>query len=203
MLLPLVLLASFAIEAPKPYVQVTLERKSGENWTAVDPRTVLPSGEKIRFRFSTSFAGYLYVFNRASDGSTDKLFPTGDANNRVEPGQAYLIPGAGDYVVDGPAGFDVTQWIVTPEPLSTLPSELPQSDLPSTLIPRCREGGLRPRGVGSCLDEHAGPQPVSVGKLNAEPLKARNIRLDKGDSRITSPSAKPSAIVYEFRVAHQ
>jgi hypothetical protein len=198
--------AGLADEAAKPFVQVTLEHQSGSEWTGVDPRTVLASGEKIRFRFTTSFSGYLYVFNRASDGSTDKLYPNGDSDNHVEPGQTYRIPASGDYVVDGPPGFDITHWIVTTEPLSTLPTvgDLPQSDLPNTLIPRCREGGLRPRGGPGCLDDHAGPQPTKdSGKLNAETLKPRNIRLDKGDSKITAPSARPSVLIYEFRVAHK
>ena len=193
----------FSDEANRTFVQVTLERQEGPDWRPVDPRTILQPKDKIRFRFATSFPGYLYVFNRASDGTTEKLFPNGEpANNRVEPGQAYLLPSqTGDYVIDGPPGYDITHWIVTPEPLSTLPSssELPRSDIPSTLIPRCREGGLRARGTSGCLDDRAGPQPPKDSAL-----KARNIRIDKGsDARITSPTAKPGPIVYEFRVAHQ
>ena len=188
-------------EAGRKYVQVTLERLEGPDWRPVDPRTVLQQKDKIRFRFATSFPGYLYVFNRASDGATEKLFPNEEpANNRVEPGQAYLLPSqAGDYLIDGPPGYDITHWIVTPEPLATLPSgsQLPRSEIVSTLIPRCREGGLRPRG--GCLDDRAGPQPAKDS-----PLKARNIRIDRGsDARISSPTAKPGPIVYEFRVAHQ
>jgi hypothetical protein len=188
-------------DASKLYVQVTLERLEGPDWRAVDPRTILQPKDKIRFRFSSSFPGYLYVFNRASDGSSEKLFPNGEpANNRVEPGQAYMLPSqAGNYVIDGPPGYDITHWIVTTEPMSTLPSgsSMPRSDLPSTLIPRCREGGLRPRG--GCLDDRAGPQPPKDS-----PLKARNITIDKGtDARITSPTAKAGPLVYEFRVAHQ
>ncbi len=191
-----------ADEAGKTYVQVTLERLEGPEWKAVDPRMILQDKDKIRFRFSTSFPGYLYVFNRASDGTTEKLFPNEEPpNNRVEPGQMYLLPSqAGNYVIDGQPGYDITHWIVTPEPLSTLPStaELPKSEIVSTLIPRCREGGLRARG-GGCLDDKAGPQAPKDS-----PLKARNIRIDKAsDARISAPTAKPGPIVYEFRVAHQ
>ena len=188
-------------EAGKSYVQVTLERQDGTAWRAVDPRTILQPKDKIRFRFATSFPGYLYVFNRASDGNTEKLYPNEElANNRVEPGQSYVLPSqAGNYVVDGPPGYDITHWIVTPEPLSTLPStsDMPRSEILNTLIPRCREGGLRPRG--GCLDDRAGPQPPKDS-----PLKARNIKIDKSaDARITAPTEKPGPIVYEFRVAHQ
>lgn len=191
-----------ADEAGKTYVQVTLERLEGPDWRPVDPRMILQPKDKVRFRFSTSFPGYLYVFNRASDGTTDKLFPGEEpANNRVEPRQMYLLPSqGGNYVIDGPPGYDITHWIVTPEPLSTLPSgsELPRSEIVSTLIPRCREGGLRARG-GGCLDDKAGPQPP-----RDSPLKARNIRIDKGsEARISAPNAKPGPIIYEFRVAHQ
>ena len=191
-----------ADEASKTYVQVTLERLDGADWRPVDPRMILQPKDKIRFRFSTSFPGFLYVFNRNSDGATDKLFPASqETDNKVMPGQAYMLPSqAGNYVIDGPPGYDITHWIVTPEPLTTLPSgaALPQSEIVSTLIPRCREGGLRARG-GGCLDEKAGPQPARDSGL-----KARNIRIDKGsDARISATSAKPGPIVYEFRVAHQ
>ena len=190
-------------EAGKTYVQVTLERMDGTGWRAVDPRTVMQPGDKVRFRFSTGFPGYLYVFNRASDGTTEKLFPQQEGElNRVEPGQVYILPSvAGNYVIDGPPGYDITHWIVTPEPLSTLPSgtSMPRSEIVSTLIPRCREGGLRPRGSSGCLDDRAGPQAPKDS-----PLKARNIRIDKGsDARISAPNAKPGPIIYEFRVAHQ
>ena len=193
----------FGDEAGKAFVQVTLERMDGTEWKAVDPRTILEHKDKIRFRFSTSFPGYLYVFNRASDGSTDKLYPNEETanNNRVEPGQSYLLPSAsGNYLIDGPPGYDITHWIVTPEPMAALPttSQLPKSEIPSTLIPRCREGGLRPRG--GCLDDRAGPQATRDSDL-----KPRNIRIDKGsaDARITAPTVKTGPIVYEFRVAHQ
>ena len=191
-----------ADEAGKTYVQVTLERLEGAEWRAVDPRLIVQPKDKIRFRFATGFPGYLYVFNRSSDGTTEKLFPQdAGTDNRVVPGQAYLLPSqSGNYEIDGPPGYDITHWIVSPEPLSTLPagSALPQSELPSTLIPRCREGGLRPRG-GGCLDAKAGPQPPKDSAL-----KARNIRIDKGtDARISAPGAKAGPIVYEFRVAHQ
>ena len=188
-------------EAGRSYVQVTLERQEVLEWRPVDPRMILQPKDKIRFRFSTSFPGYLYVFNRASDGTAAKLFPNEEpANNRVQPGQAYLLPSpTGNYVIDGPPGYDITHWIVTTEPLSTLPasSGLPRSEIPNTMVPRCREGGLRARG--GCLDDKAGPQPP-----RDSPLKARSIRIDKGlDARISAPAAKPGPIVYEFRVAHQ
>lgn len=185
------------------YVQVTLERLDGVDWHAVDPRTILEQKDKIRFRFQTGFPGYLYVFNRASDGTTEKLFPAESADNKVEPGRSYLVPAGGaNFVIEGPAGYDITHWIVAPEPLAALPtgSSLPKADLPGGLLPRCREGGLRPRG--GCLDDRAGPQPAKDSSL-----KARNIRIEKNaDARISAPEAsneKMRTIVYEFRVAHQ
>lgn len=190
-----------ADEAPKTYVQVTLERLEDSAWRPVDPRLVLQQSDKVRFRFSTSFPGYLYVFNRGSDGTAVRLFPQQESANRVEPGKSYILPAeGGNYIIDGPPGYDISHWIVSPEPLSTLPSGdgLPQSEIVNTMVPRCREGGLRPRG-GGCLDDRAGPQPPKDSAL-----KARNIRIDKGsDARISAPGAKPGPIVYEFRMAHQ
>ncbi len=194
------------------FVQVSLERREGTEWKSLDPRVVLDPGDRIRFKFVTSYPGFLYVYDRGTDGTTEKLFPGGGADNRVEPGKPYVIPaGEGSFVVDGPAGFDVTYWIVSPEPLARIPmfDDAPKvANQPSTLIPRCKEGLIARGGSGGgCLDERAGPQPTpNPGKIvpkGESTLRARNIRPEKdGEIKIAAPTSKQAALIYEFRVAH-
>ena len=201
----------FASDNKDGFVQVTLERKDGAEWKQMDPRVVLDAKDRIRFKFQTTYTGFLYVYNRGSDGSSDRLFPGGGADNRVAQGQTYIVPsGEGSFVIDGPAGFDVTYWIISPEPLPRIPmfDDAPKvANTPSTLIPRCKDG-LVARGAGGCLDERAGPQPTqNPGKIvpKAEStLRARNIRVENdGGTRISAPASKSAPLVYEFRVAHK
>lgn len=201
-----------ASDAPSGFVQVSLERREGADWKTMDPRVVLNNGDRIRFKFETSYPGFLYVYDRGTDGSTERLFPSQGADNRVEPGRPYLVPaGDGSFIIEGPPGFDVTYWILSPEPLARIPmfDDAPKVPLgaPSTLIPRCKEGLVARGGSGGCLDERAGPQPVQdPGKIvpKAEStLRARNIRPEKGgETKIALPASKQAILIYEFRIAH-
>jgi hypothetical protein len=184
-------------------LEVVLERRDGEQWTALDPRTVLRSGDPIRFRFQTTFAGYLYVYYRGSDGETDWLFPTSEAgtDNRVEPGRAYLIPPEpGFFGISGPPGFDSVYWLLSPKPLAERPSP-PVADTPRTMIPHCRDA-LQPKPAApgdqrACLDDRAGARA-------AETLRPREIRLGgTGATKIKPAQSGAVPVLYEFRLAHQ
>jgi hypothetical protein len=205
-------LSAAATEPKEGFVHVTLERREGTEWKALDPRVVLNAKDRIRFRFETGFSGFLYVYDKATDGETERLFPGGGADNRVEPGKSYVIPsGEGTFVIDGPAGFDITYWIVSPEPLPRIPmfDDAPKvANQPSSLIPRCKEGLVARGGSGGCLDERAGPKPAqNPGKITPKAestLRARSIRLEKdGETRIPAPASKQAPLVYEFHVAHK
>lgn len=192
------------------YVQVSMERKDGNDWKALDPRTVLNSSDRIRFKLEANYTGFLYVYDKGSDGSTERLFPGSGADNRIEPGKPYIVPTDGSFVIDGPAGFDVTYWILSPEPLARIPmfDDAPKAaNLPSTIVPRCKEG-LIARGGGGCLDDRAGAQQTKdASKIlpKAEStLRARNIKVEKdGETRIAAPASKSAPLIYEFRVAHK
>ncbi|BDC51340.1 hypothetical protein F183_A36560 [Bryobacterales bacterium F-183] len=201
--------AAFATDR-ESYVQVTMERKDGNEWKSLDPRTVLNAADRIRFKFEANYTGFLYVYDKASDGSTERLFPGSGADNRIEAGKAYIVPTDGSFVIDGPPGFDVTYWILSPEPLARIPmfDDAPKvANLPSTIVPRCKEG-LVARGSSGCLDDRAGAQQTKdaskiVPKAEST-LRARNIKVEKaGETRIAAPSSKSAPLIYEFRVAHK
>jgi hypothetical protein len=166
-------------------VQVALERQQAGEWQTIDPRTVLKAKERVRFRLVSQVEGFLYVLNRGSDGGTEQVFPAPGSGRevKVDAGKAYLVPdGERSFAIDGPAGYDVLYFVVSPKPLGdALSGYTPPKE--SNLIPKCREGGLRARG--GCLDDRAG-------------LRPRKLKVDSAPSpAFTEP------VVYEFRLAHQ
>jgi len=196
----------------KPTVDITLERWTGSEWQAVEAKTVFEANDQVRFRFQSSVPGYLYVLNRGSRGETEWLFPNRQTGleNQVEPGRSYLVPATeGAFVISGDPGFDITYWLINPTPLADWASlgSLPPVRMEDTLLPRCRESLLRARGT--CVDDRAGPGPVTkpsqvapvFGEQNA--LQSRSLRFTgKGSgTRITAPAQTP--LMYEFRIAHR
>lgn len=194
-------------------LKVGLQVKRGNEWQAVDPRTVLHASEEIQFRFETSAAGYLYVFDISSSGKGSWLYPRAEQGqiNRVQPGQAYVIPGVnGSFTIGGDPGYDVTYWIVSPAPMDLGEYYQPQVTQPNTLRPRCGEALLKARGM--CLDDRAGPGPVP--DLKKVPLPAEHqsgglvsrdltFHQQEGSTRIIAPDSKADVIVYQFLIAHR
>lgn len=189
-------------------VKVSLERLEDGSWKTLDPRTVLQKNDRVRFRMETTFAGYLFVNNLGSDGTLERIFPPvqSGADNRVEPGQSYLLPSAeGSFVIDGPPGFDITYWVITPGGTAGVPATptTPKTSPYNSLIPKCSggEGGLVPRG--GCLDERAGPQRTR--NVSTGGLRARSLKIDRSgeQTKIVGEGSGNAPLVYEFRIAHQ
>jgi len=176
---------------------------------------VLAQGDLVRFRFRTTFDGYLYVINSGTSGTQSLLFP-GDAtgrNNRVLAGKEYLVPSTGaSFKVAGPAGHDVVYWLVSPVPLSGNPAALlnssPAERPAGKLIPRCDQSIFRARGL--CIDSTAGPRNVPADEalpkaLTSVPNLTRRelvIVQEKDTARISSISKLTGPAIYEFRLAH-
>ncbi|MDQ2901212.1 MAG: DUF4384 domain-containing protein [Acidobacteriota bacterium] len=178
-----------------PYrIEITLERKSAGVWNAVEPRLVLRQDDRVRFRFHANFDGYLYIENRGTSGSSTLLFPARETGreNRIESGKEYTVPDGGDsFRITGPAGHDVTYWLVNPTDLRAGASDLRPAapalgsglGAAPKLTPRCNDGIFRARGV--CVDSSAGlkKQPELPESAAARPL--------------TGP------IIYEFHLSHR
>jgi hypothetical protein len=197
---------------PSREIEVSLELRQANAWQAIDPQTVLRSGDEIRFRFRSAAGGYLYVFDVSSSGESAWLFPRPGQQqfNHVEPHATYIIPGQnGSFALGGKPGFDIVYWAVSPENLDTQVRTQPGTQ-PNTLRPRCREGPLKERGL--CLDERAGPSAVpETGNLPfawsgaGPPLASRDLsfRSDDTVSRVTPSARNDGIVIYQFRIAHQ
>ena len=43
-------------------------------WRTINPATVFAPNERLRFRLTTNFSGFLYVMNRGTAGTYELLF---------------------------------------------------------------------------------------------------------------------------------
>jgi hypothetical protein len=180
-------------------MEVTLERLESGAWKAIDPGLVVGNNDRVRFRFKANFSGFLYVTNRSTSNTTTLLFPRQDTgpNNRILPNREYIVPASkGAFRVDGPEGYDVVAWMVSPVELGRPESPAAPEAPPADLKPRCDDTIWKARGT--CVDAAAGPQPKSRG--NSDGLVFMRQR---ESSVISSPAPLKAPIVYEFHLAHK
>ena len=218
----LVLLSCLALCASAPAAQkmeITLEKRDGAAWKAIDPATILTAGAQVRFKFKSSFGGYLYVTNQGTSGEYTQLFPSADAGqqNRVEAGKEYMIPpGSAAFAVTGPPGQDVVYWLVSPLPLTENPKKYtPIAPAPApgqyleSLRPRCDDTIFKARG--DCIDATAGPKAVKKTAQLPEALgdqagtRSRELIFvkEKNKAVVSSPAALEGPVIYEFRLSHK
>ena len=180
-------------------MEVTLERYEDRAWKIIEPGLVLAKDDRVRFRFKANFSGYLYVTNQSTSDRTTLLFPREDtgSNHRILANREYLIPATaqGAFRVDGPEGFDVVSWLVSPIELGRpdAPAPLPQG----RLIPRCDDTIFRARGA--CVDSSAGPQTPKSEQKSDELMVIR----ERQSSVIASTAPLKGPVVYEFYLAHR
>lgn len=181
-------------------MEIILERLESGSWKVIDPTLVLDTNDKVRFKFKANFSGFLYVTNQSTSSTSSLLFPRSDtgANNRIVAHREYIVPATkGAFRVDGPAGYDVVAWMVSPVELGRLESPPVASTPPPNMTPRCDDTLFRARGA--CLDTSAGPQP------DKDPGKKDDVVLirEKEYSVIASTAPLKAPLVYEFRLAHR
>lgn len=191
-------------------IKLVLERYQNETWGAVDPGLVFDQGDRLRFRVTTNFDGYLYVVNYGTSGNYSVLFPSTDAgsDNKIANGQAHQIPsGSAIFRIAGPAGQEIVYWMVSPIPLPGYGSiPVPQKPKqPVLLMPRCDDSLLRARG--ECIDSSAGVRDLQTGEPEElEPAgKPADLTFLKEDKKsvIAATGAAQGPMVYEFRISHK
>jgi len=198
-------------------IRVTVERQDRAGWVAVNPAHVFESGEKVRFRFSSSVAGYLYAINLGTSGSYDLLFPRSDtgSDNRIEAAKDYVVPsGQGYFKISGPPGQDVVYWLVSPVDMGKqyrpLPPPPAPGEVPPSLVPRCDDSIFKARG--DCIDTSAGVKPAGklpenmngvVKPAPRELLFIQDNSVGKESVVVASPAPLAGPVVYELRLAHR
>ena len=198
-------------------MEIALERLDDGKWNGVDPGLVLAQGDRVRFRFSTNFDGYLYVMNQGTSGKSEWLFPREETgqDNRVVGGREYSVPStASVFRISGPAGYEVVYWLITPVRLTDAPPRLgpPPTErkaAPPTLIPRCDDTLMRSRG--DCIDDSAGPRlaprgadvPPALAQAAGQNPNNLIVMRQKDTAVISSPEPLTGPVIYEFRLAHK
>jgi hypothetical protein len=201
-------------------MQIILEQKVDKTSRTVNPQHVFKTGDLVRFRFRSSFNGYLYVTDRAASGKYLTLFPgeIAGTDNRLIRGRDYLIPATKDswFRIDKPSGYETVFFVVSSahfddassqhspqEQLFVSPSTQP---LPGDMQPRCDDATFRARG--ECLDANAGASALQhVGidtTTNANLVPREIVVIRKTDSSVVAPATDGDApIIYQFRIAHR
>lgn len=215
----LILCLAVALRAQDPQrVRLNVDRQIDTAWKEVNSALVFNAGDKLRFRVSANFAGYLYVMNHGTSGGYELLFPRSDtgADNRIEASKEYVVPASqGWFKVSGPAGQDVIYWLVSPVALSNAyrPLPPPPSATPSSMRPRCDDSIFKARG--ECIDDSAGVKPVKPGEAlpsnlagiaGATPrelLFMQDLPQNGGGTVLSSPTPLEGPVVYELRLSHR
>jgi hypothetical protein len=198
-------------------LEIVLERWKASGWEKIDPGLVLKQNDRVRFRATANFDGYLYVMNQGTSGDYSRLFPREDTgqHNEVRAGKEYLVPATeGVFRITGPAGHEIVYWMISPAELGARPEYKPlppppePQSLPPHLLPRCDDTIFRARG--DCVDTSAGPQPVNdespLPHNLAQVPKASGSELmfvqKEGSSVVSAPPALEGPVIFEFRIAH-
>ena len=195
-------------------VEITLERKKNGRIEPMSTGHVFETGDVIRMRLNSHYLGYLYVMNQGTSGRFSTVFPAAEtgSDNRVMPEKQYLVPAVdeGWFEVQGPAGFDVLYFLLSPTELAKPSAQSFMAPAPlSSLRPRCNDKVFRARG--ECVDDSAGPAALPDGKALPPPLAplagsaSRDIVFSKkkGDQTVAVAGPQSAPMLYTFRLAHQ
>ena len=201
-----------AASAPEMVVDITLERKRDGKIEAMAAGHVFAPGDIIRLRVVSHYDGYLYVMDQGTSGKFTTVFPamqTG-SDNRVRMLKQYLVPAVEDgwFEVNGPAGFDVLYFLLSPIPLATpVLSSFAAPGPASSLKPRCNDDIFRARG--ECTDDSAGPAALPSGQSLPAPLAplaggaSRDITFtNKANGTVGVQGEGTAPMLYTFRLAH-
>lgn len=218
-LLPNALFIDF-LQAQTPRVELIVERQTKQNVEVTSPQHVFHLGDLVRFRFKSTFDGYLYVMDKSTSGKYILLYPTteGQDKNYVEHDKEYLIPMAkGEWFrVDNPPGYETIYFMISPARLTKnttatqpMPAEPPPPDAPAELFPRCDDSIFQARG--ECVDVSAGARALSKDAPVPSSLPAiseagsRDITIiNKPKTTVIAPNnGENGPFIYEFRLAHK
>jgi Domain of unknown function (DUF4384) len=209
--------------AQQQRLQVVVEQRVGKVIRQMNPQHVYAAGDFVRFRFRSSFDGYLYVMDQSTSGKYVTLFPDPSTrtSNRTTRDKDYLVPAsAGSWFrVDNPPGYETIFFLISPTSLDResaegLTPEAPKLtpapiNPPPELLPRCNDAIFQARG--DCVDVLAGPRsvpqvdPIPRGLPETPAITSRDLTIiNKPTSSVIASAGNDQApIIYEFRLAHR
>jgi Domain of unknown function (DUF4384) len=194
-------------------LEITLESKQNGKVEAMATGHVFQPGDVVRLRLKSHYSGFLYVMDQGTSGRFSTVFPSTEtgSDNRLKPDQVYVVPAVdeGWFEVQGPPGFDVLYFLLSPTELAKpATGSFSMPGPPSSLRPRCNDKVFRARG--ECIDDSAGPSAVPAGQPLPAPIAplansaSRDIVFTNqsgGTVGVTGGAIAP--LIYTFRLAHQ
>lgn len=197
-----------------PLLDIVLEKQTSSGIQQMRQEHVFEPGDIIRFRLASRYNGYMYVMDQGTSGKFSTIFPSPDAgnDNRLTSGSSYLVPSSGDgwFQIEGPAGFEVLYFLLSPTPIAPLVSQqkFVAPGPISSLKPRCNDAIFKARG--ECMDSSAGPSVLPSNATVPAPLQplagsaSRDIIFTrKGEeTTVASSSGSTAPVIYTFRLAH-
>src|SRR5277367_2160915 len=103
-------------------LEITLESKQNGKVQTMAAGHVFQPGDIVRLRLKSHYNGFLYVMDQGTSGRFSTVFPSVDtgSDNRLKPDQVYVVPAVdeGWFEVQGPAGFDVLYFLLSPTELA-------------------------------------------------------------------------------------
>jgi hypothetical protein len=201
-------------------LEITLERKVGDEWRIADPGLVFEQNDEVRFRLAGTLDGYLYVMNLNTSGQYVLLFPREDTGqaNRIQAHKEYLVPPTeGWFRITGPPGYEIVYWLISPvelqnQTIDSKPAFAPPAEpgrVPSNLLPRCDDSIFKSRG--DCIDTSAGPKGIGEAEKLPDNLTgvagaaSRELTFSQLDHStvVLSPTSLKGPVIFEFRLAHR
>ena len=207
--------ASAAATGMRPALRISLEKKGTDGKVqAVASDHVFDPGDVMHFKLQSDFDGYVYVLDQGSSGKFTTVYPSSDAgrDNRVRQGQTFSIPSLDEswFEVNGPAGFDVLYFLLSPNAIATPPASAFVAPVPvNTLKPRCNDEIFKSRG--ECTDVRAGAAALPKDAPLPAPLQpiagmaSRDITVVKKPNGVSVGSSgnQTAPVIYTFRMAHR
>src|SRR5262245_26616517 len=80
---------------PGAKLRLELLRNGERKFVPLD--TIFYNGDKVKFHFEVNFPAYVEIYNRASSGKDQRLFPFSGAARRVNPTSDYIVPGGAQW----------------------------------------------------------------------------------------------------------
>lgn len=198
---------------------IRLEQQRDGKAAPVAPSHVFEAQDVLRFRVTAQgFQGYLYVIDLGTSGTYSTLYPAagpdlGAKAQMIQADQDVLVPAVEDgwFQVDGPPGFDVLYFLVSPHPLDVAPAPSGKKGggpAPESLQPRCNDAIFQARG--ECLDDRAGPAaagrdiqlPAQITAAAGDASRDLVFQEDEEDHAVKAAAPLDKPMVYVFKLAH-
>ncbi|MBX7222650.1 MAG: DUF4384 domain-containing protein [Blastocatellia bacterium] len=168
----------------------------GIQFQPVDTKQIFSAGDRVKFRFRSNFAGYVYLVNITPTGKVQVLFPKAGVEARVDPDQPYVFPSsANGFGFDEERGTEVIQVFVARQPI-------PLFDRAVRISGGLVERNSQPQG--SMTAEKTVPaintEVAIMPELQANGVISRSVKLVPG-RQVATQRAEPMTVVAQAPVA--